>query len=300
MRHAADIRIGISGWTYPPWRGTFYPADLPHKQELRHAAALFRAIEINGTFYGLQRPDSFAHWAEQTPDDFIFTVKAPRFITHVRRLRGIELPLANFLASGVLRLGPKLGPILWQFPPSFGFNPQTMEPFLAMLPHDTEAAADRAAKHDSHLKVSGWLTTDGARPLRHAIEIRHESFRTRAFVDMLRKYDVALVCADAVAWPRLMDLTSDFVYCRLHGSEELYRSGYDDRALEGWSARVAAWSRGKSMQDGEFIGPPGGQTEPRDVFLFFDNTDKLRAPHDAQALMRKVAAWHNPDFGKVL
>ncbi len=282
------IRIGISGWSYPPWRGRFYPAGLPQRQELAYASQSFPSIEINGTFYGLQKPDAFARWAAETPDDFVFAVKAPRFITHMKRLREPRVPLANFLASGLLRLGAKLGPILWQFPPSFRFDPEPLCEFLALLPHDTQAAASLSREHDHRLDGRAWLETDAIRPLRHAVEIRHESFRDKAFVRLLRSLDIALVCADTVTWPRLMDITSDFVYCRLHGSEELYRSGYDAAAIATWAARARAWSRGEPMLDGDFIEastPPPGC---RDVFLYFDNTDKSRAPHDARALMRRL------------
>lgn len=243
-RAAGDVRIGISGWTYAPWRGAFYPKGLRQKDELGYAARQFHSIEINGTFYGMQRPDAFAAWAAQVPEDFSFAVKAPRYITHVRRLREIEAPFANFIASGLLRLGPKLGPLLWQFPPNFRFTRDRFEPFLAMLPQDTVAAARLGQRHDQRLKAPAWLEVDRKRRLRHAVEIRHDSFRDQGFIDLLRAHGVALVCADTVEWPRLMDVTADFVYCRLHGSEELYASGYDDHALDTWAARVAAWARG--------------------------------------------------------
>jgi uncharacterized protein YecE (DUF72 family) len=288
MKQSGEIRIGISGWTYAPWRGSFYPKGLPRKQELAFASRHFPAIEINGTFYGLQTPDSFLRWTEETPDDFTFAVKAPRFITHIRRLREPAVPLANFMASGILRLGPKLGPILWQFPPNFRFDAEKLETFLKLLPQDTEAAAACAKRHDNKLKARAYARANAKRPLRHAIEIRHESFRDEAFITLLRKYHVALVCADTVEWPRLMDLTSDFVYCRLHGSQELYHSGYGDKALEAWAARVRAWSQGKPMRDGCFITSKQIKNTRRDVFVFFDNTDKLRAPRDAQALMKKL------------
>jgi uncharacterized protein YecE (DUF72 family) len=285
---SGTIRIGISGWTYPPWRKTFYPADLRQKDELGYASSVFSSIEINGTFYGPQTPDVFARWADATPEDFAFTVKSPRFITHIRRLSEPDHPLANFFASGLLRLGAKLGPLLWQFPPSFRFDAPLMEAFLKLLPHDTDQAVALAKRHDRHLKARAWLQTDATRPVRHAVEIRHESFRDPAFIDLLATYDVALVCADTVEWPRLMDLTSDFVYCRLHGSEELYRSGYTDAALDQWAARARSWSAGEQMLDGEFIGEVASKTKKRDVFIFFDNTDKLRAPHDAQALAERL------------
>lgn len=288
MTRAADVRIGVSGWTYAPWRGTFFPKGLPQKRELAYASGLFGAIEINGTFYGLQKPESFARWAEETPDDFVFAVKASRFITHIRRLREIDVPLANFLASGVLRLGPKLGPILWQFPPNFRYERERLEPFLASLPHDTTAAVKLARRHDERVKGRAWLETDADRPLRHAIEIRHESFCDPDFIDLLHKYDIALVCADTVEWPLLMDLTSDLVYCRLHGSQELYRSGYNDEALDRWEARIRAWSSGRPMHDGDFAAKPQNDHKKRDVFLFFDNTDKNHAPADALSLMRRL------------
>ena len=232
MSKRGAIRIGISGWTYPPWRGVFYPQDLAQKRELSYAASVLNSIEINGTFYALQKPDSFARWAEETPEDFVFSVKAPRYITHIRRLKEAATPLANFLGSGLLRLGAKLGPILWQLPPNFKFDAERLEAFFALLPHDTEEAVAAAKRHDNQIKDRAWLKTDAKRALRHAVEIRHESFRDPAFIALLRKYDVALVCADTPAWPRLMDVTSDFIYCRMHGVEALYASGYDDGALD--------------------------------------------------------------------
>jgi uncharacterized protein YecE (DUF72 family) len=213
-------------------------------------------------------------------------VKAPRFITHIKRLREAETPLANFIASGLLRLGPKLGPILWQFPPNFRFDAERIEAFLKLLPHDTKAAARYGRRHDDRLKAPAWLKSDERR-MRHAFEIRNETFRSRAFIDLLRKYDVALVCADTVAWPRLMDLTSDFVYCRLHGSEELYASGYDDKSLDDWARRVAAWATGDEPTDVERVGG-SGRKRRRDVFVYFDNDAKVRAPVDAKALTERV------------
>jgi uncharacterized protein YecE (DUF72 family) len=286
MARVGTVRIGISGWTYPPWRGVFYPKGLPQKRELEHATGQFSSLEINGTFYGMQRPDAFADWADRAPDGFVFSVKAPRFITHIRRLREVETPLANFIASGLLRLGEKLGPILWQFPPNFRFDAERIEAFLKLLPHDTEAAARFGRKHDDRLKAPAWLKADD-RPMRHAFEIRNETFRTRAFIDLLRKYDVALVCADTVEWPRLMDLTSDFVYCRLHGSEELYASGYDNKSLDEWAARVVTWAKGGEPADAERVGGKGSKHR-RDVFVYFDNDVKVRAPFDAKALTERV------------
>ena len=285
---SGEVRIGVSGWTYAPWRGRFYPKGMPHNQELAHASSVFPSIEINGTFYSMQRPDTFARWAEATPDDFVFAVKGPRFLTHMKRLNEPVAPLANFIASGPLRLGPKLGPILWQLPPSFRFDRAKLDAFFSLLPRDTETAAACGRGHDHRLRARAWLRPDARRPLRHAIEIRHESFRDPAFIELLRKHDIALVCADTVEWPLLMDLTADFVYCRLHGSRELYRSGYSPAEIARWAGRIRAWRDGRSMRDGTFIGPAAKPT-PRDVFVYFDNTDKLKAPHDARALMRRVA-----------
>ncbi|HSU04240.1 MAG TPA: DUF72 domain-containing protein [Acetobacteraceae bacterium] len=288
MAAAGQVRIGISGWTYPPWRGVFYPKGLPQAKELEFAASRFRSIEINGTFYGLQRPEAFADWAARTPDDFVFSVKAPRYITHMLKLRNAEVPLANFLASGLLLLGPKLGPLLWQFPPNFAFHAERIEPFLRALPHDTQEAAVIARGHDARLNGRAWMQTDASRPLWHAFEIRHDSFRSPEFVRLLRRYDVALVCADTVEWPRLMDLTAGFVYCRLHGSEQLYVSGYDDVALDTWAGRVAAWALGSEPADAERIGSLARRRRSRDVFVYFDNDAKVRAPEDAAGLVARV------------
>jgi uncharacterized protein YecE (DUF72 family) len=286
------VRIGISGWTYAPWRGTFYPAKLPRDRELAYAANRLSSIEINGTFYSLQRPENYAKWTAETPDDFVFSVKGPRFITHIRRLKDSRLALANFAASGLLRLGRKLGPILWQLPPNFKFDSERIEAFLKILPRDTESAATLARRHDKRVNGRAWMKTDAQRPLRHAMEIRHASFAVPEFVELLRAYDVALVCADTVEWPRLMDVTSDFVYCRLHGSEELYASGYDEKSLDAWAARVAAWARGGEPVDAErVIKAAGPKRASRDVFIYFDNDVKVRAPFDAQSLMARAQMW---------
>lgn len=283
------MRIGISGWTYKPWRGVFYPEDLTQKRELEHASNTFNSIEINGTFYSLQRPASFERWAAETPDEFVFSVKAPRFITHIRRLKDVQAPVANFLASGLFRLGAKLGPILWQLPPNFKFKPELIEEFFKLLPHDTEQAAALARKHDKWVTGRSVLKSDAMRPMRHAMEIRHASFATPEFVNLLKTYDVALVCADTVEWPRLMDVTSDFVYCRLHGSEVLYASGYDEESLDQWAKRVGVWAHGGEPEDAErVIKESGPERSSRDVFVYFDNDAKVRAPFDAKSLTQRV------------
>lgn len=281
------IRVGISGWTYAPWRGVFYPKDVKRQHELAYAASRLRAIEINATFYGMQRPDAFAGWAEQVPADFMFAVKAPRYITHILRLRDPLVPLANFIASGLLRLGAHLGPILWQLPQNFRFDPDRIEPFLKMLPHDTGHAASVGGKHDNKLRAPASLDVDIRRPMRHAFEIRHESFRCQAFIDLLKAHDVALVCADSVEWPLLMDVTSDFVYCRLHGSQELYSSGYDNAALDDWGRRIKAWARGDEPEDAQRVGAKA-RPRKRDVFVFFDNDMKVRAPANAMELILRL------------
>lgn len=283
---SGKVRIGISGWRYEPWRGEFYPQGLRQKDELAYASAQFPTIEINGTFYSIQRPNSFAQWYEETPDGFLFAVKGPRFITHIRRLKDVEGPLANFFASGVLRLQEKLGPFLWQFPPFFRFDPARIEAFFKLLPRDTDAATAMAHHHDTWMAGRTWLETTPNRPLRHAMEIRNEGFFTPEFVDLLRRYDVAVVCADTVEWPRLMDITSDFIYCRLHGSEVLYASGYDETALTEWTARLVAWAQGGEAPDGEWANPERAplQRAGRDVFVYFDNDVKACAPRDARAL----------------
>jgi uncharacterized protein YecE (DUF72 family) len=280
-----EVRIGLSGWTYKSWRGRFYPRGLPHNRELAHIGSVFSTVEINGTFYSMQRPEAFGRWAEMTADDFVFAVKGPRFLTHMKRLNEPVAPLANFIASGLLRLGSKLGPILWQLPPSFRFDRTKLDAFFTLLPRDTKAAAAFGRRHDHRLKARAWLRSTVQRRLRHALEVRHESFRDPDFIKLLRKHDIALVCADTVEWPLLMDLTSDFVYCRLHGSRELYRSGYSAAEIARWARRIRAWRDGKPMRDGTFAAAPA-KPRPRDVFVYFDNTDKLKAPHDAQTLMR--------------
>jgi uncharacterized protein YecE (DUF72 family) len=276
-------RIGISGWTYPPWRGVFYPKGLRQKDELSYAAGQFRTIEVNGTFYGLQKPDSFAAWAAQVPEDFVFSVKAPRFITHIRRLRDVSVPVANFLASGILRLGPKLGPILWQLPPSLVFDAEIVDAFLQTLPHDTQAAAAMAARHESRLDGRDWTKTDACRPMRHALEIRHESFRDPAFIALLRQYRVALVCADTPQWPRLGDVTADFIYARLHGSDQLYASGYTDDAIAAWARRVGTWQAGDTPQDLDRVAAAAPRRK-RDVYVYFDNDIKTLSPRNAKSL----------------
>jgi len=266
------IRIGISGWRYEPWRGTFYPDGLPQRRELEFAARHFPTVEINGSFYSLQRPEYYEQWYRETPPGFVFAVKGSRYITHLLRLKEIEKPLANFFASGILALNEKLGPFLWQFPPMFPFKPERFEHFFALLPRDTRQALSLARKRDSRMTGRARLAIDATRPLRHAIEVRHKSFLDEAFVSLLRKHDIGLVVADTAGkWPKMFDVTADLVYVRLHGDVKIYTSGYGSRALDEWAQRIRGWDR-----DG------------RDVYVYFDNDVKSRAPFDALSLMKKL------------
>ena len=290
------IRIGISGWRYEGWRGNFYPDDLPQRRELEYASSLLPSIELNGSFYSLQRPEYFDAWYRETPPQFMFSVKGGRYITHVRRLRDVEAPLANFYASGLFNLRDKLGPCLWQFPPSMKYDPDRFESFLAMLPRDSEAALVMARGHSDWMKERVHLAVDANRPLRHAIEVRHQSFVDESFIEMLRRHDVAWVIADTAGkWPYKEDVTADFIYIRLHGETELYASGYDDASLDRWATRIRAWADGDEPKDADRIGKAATPARHRDVYCYFDNDYKVRAPFDAQTLMRKLGVkWDAP------
>jgi uncharacterized protein YecE (DUF72 family) len=282
-------RIGISGWRYRGWRGSFYPKGLAQRRELEFAARHFPTLEINGTFYSLQRPEFFRRWYAETPEGFVFAVKGGRFITHMKRLNDVEVPLANFFASGVLALEEKLGPVLWQFPPNFRFRSEKLESFFRLLPRDSEAAAALARRHDKRLNGRALIHTSAKRKLRHAVEVRHDSFKDADFIALLREHDVALVVADTVDWPYLEDLTSDFVYARLHGSKELYASGYEDDDLDWWAKRVVSWASGREPRDRITVSRARAKlAKSRDVYLYFDNDAKVRAPYDAQALIRRI------------
>ena len=286
------IRIGISGWQYAGWRGVFYPPGLVQAHELAFASRAMQTIEINGSHYSLQRPSSYQRWHDETPDDFVFSVKAPRYLTHILRLQGDGVPvaLANFIASGIFNLRGKLGPLLWQFPPNMEFKPEVFEAFLALLPQDTEAAARFASRHhDGHVHHP-CLETDRKRRLRHAIEIRHPSFCVDKFVRMLRRHRAALVVSQAVAeWPYVEDVTSDFVYLRLHGPETLYGGRYSDAALDRWATRINAWACGGEPEDAQRISVLRPRARSgRDVFCYFDNDQKVRAPFDARRLTERL------------
>jgi uncharacterized protein YecE (DUF72 family) len=268
-----QTRIGISGWTYGPWRGVFYPKDLPQKRELEYASRQFNSIEINGSFYSLQKPGSYDAWYDATPKDFVFSLKGGRFITHMRRLKDVEIPLANFFASGLLKLKEKLGPILWQLPPNFLFDEERFANFFPLLPGDTAAMARLASKHEAKLKGRTWAKADANRRVRHAIEVRHHSFNDKRFIALCRRHRIAIVVADTAGkWPLIEEFTSDFMYARLHGEEELYVSGYTDEALARWVKKIQGW-RGTG----------------RDVYVYFDNDVKVRSPADAMSLAARLA-----------
>ncbi|WP_245645413.1 DUF72 domain-containing protein [Pseudonocardia acaciae] len=259
---------------YPPWRGVFYPEKLAQRRELEYLSRRLRTVEINGSFYALQRPSSYQAWYAQTPDDFVFAVKGSRFITHMKRLRAPDTLLANFFASGVLALGDKLGPVLWQLPPTFQYDPDTLAAFFDQLPRDTEAAAKLAGQHDERLEGRAWTTTDANRPLRYALEVRHASFQRDDFPELLAEHDIALVTADSAGtWPYFEQPTSRTVYLRLHGDAELYTSGYTDAALQAWAEKINNW-----------------RAAEHDVFVYFDNDVKVRAPADAMALTHLTSA----------
>ena len=232
------------------------------------------SVEINGSFYALQRRSSFEAWAAAVPEDFVFAVKGGRFITHMKKLSGIETPLANFFASGVLALDQKLGPILWQLPPNFGFDSDRMDGFFARLPRTTEAAAKIATDHDQRVPDDHALTKAAhpRQPLRHAVEVRHESFRTQEFYRLLRKHKIALVVADNPGqWPIITEITTDLMYLRLHGHDQLYASGYRDRELDEWATKITSWAE-----------------KDCDVYVYCDNDAKVRAPYDAMGLMDRL------------
>jgi uncharacterized protein YecE (DUF72 family) len=291
MATQGRVYIGISGWRYVPWRGVFYPRGLAQRRELEFASRMLNTIEINGSFYSLQRPSSWQRWFDETPDEFVFAVKGPKYITHFRRLIDVRTPLANFFASGVLALRHKLGPLLWQFPAGQRFDAERFENFFALLPRDTAAALALAHEHDTRLAGRSWLHIDTRRPLRHAFEVRHDSFVDPAFVALLRRHRVALVVADTAGrWPLLEDLSADFVYLRLHGDQELYASGYSDEALAGWAARITAWRQGRQVADARLAAPekPAAKRSTRDVFCYFDNDVKVHAPYDAAFLAARL------------
>ena len=259
------IRIGIGGWTYEPWRGTFYPANLPQKRELEYASRQLTSIEINGTFYGSQKPETFAKWHDETPDGFVFSLKAPRFATNRKVLADAGHTIERFLAGGVMELKGKLGPINWQLMPTKKFDPADFEAFLKLLPKEVEG-----------------------RVLRHVVEVRHDSFRSPDFIALVREHGVAVAIAADSNYPQIADPTAPFVYARIMGTKETAESGYSDAALDLWAARAQAWGAGAAVDGLDCVEPRRPDGKARDVYVYVISGDKVRNPAAATALLRRL------------
>jgi len=259
------IRVGIGGWVYEPWRGTFYPKGLPQVRELAHASRSVTSIEINSTFYSSQKPASFRRWADETPDDFVFALKGPRYATHRRVLAEARSSIERFFASGVTELKHKLGPVLWQLPPTKAFNVDDFTAFLGLLPR----------------------TIDGL-PIRHAVEVRHASFVTPDFVALLRQHSVAPVLVDSEKHPLIADVASDFVYARLQRTSEKVKTGYPPAALETWAKRAQAFAKGGTPADLATLADAPRSKGKRDVFIYMISGAKVRAPAAAMALIERL------------
>ena len=266
-----SVYIGISGYIYPSWSGRFYPPTLKQRQRLEYASRIFDSIELNGTFYSLKTPDVYQRWVDETPANFIFAVKGSRFITHNLKLRNAESALGNFFASGVLALGRKTGPFLWQLPATYEFQRDRVESFLKMLPRSSREAKAVALKHDHRVR-DPFCEAAASVKYRHCMEVRHPSYFVPEFYELLERHGVGFVVSDSAGrFPYAEVVTAPFVYVRLHGSKRLYVSGYDDEELDEWSARICAW-----------------RDAGNDVYVYFDNDAKVHAPHDAMALMARV------------
>lgn len=283
------IRVGVSGWSYDSWKGPFYPPDLPAGRRLHYAARRFPSIEINGSFYSLQKPESYRAWRAATPAGFKLAVKGSRFITHNKKLGDVKTVLANFFASGLLLLGEKLGPILWQLPRQLAFDADRIEAFFDLLPRDAPAAARLARRHDQRVEGRSWTKATGSHRIRYAIEPRHESFFGGDFVRLARRAGVAIAFADSGSWPYTEELTAGFVYLRLHGSPATYASRYPKTAIARWARRIRAWSEGREPDDPARItdlAPPPRMT--RDVYVYFDNDHAAHAPLNARELIERL------------
>ena len=261
----STIRVGIGGWTYEPWRASFYPADLPHAKELAHASRHVTAIEVNGTYYSSQKPATFAKWRDETPEDFVFSVKAPRFATNRRVLAEAGESIERFVGSGIAELGPKLGPIVWQFAPTKRFDPPDFESFLTLLP----------------LSVGGL-------PLRHVLDVRHESFATPDYLALARRHGCATVFTDSDDRPSFADPTGAFIYARLMRSQARLKAGFEPQVLDGYARCAQAWRGGTEPQGLPRVAPPQAPGAARDVFIFFISGAKERAPAAAMALIERL------------
>jgi uncharacterized protein YecE (DUF72 family) len=259
------IRVGIGGWTFEPWRGVFYPKGLPHARELEYASRHLTTIEINGTFYRTQKPESFRSWAAETPDDFVFSLKAPRFATHRRVLAEAGDSIKRFFASGVLELGDKLGPILWQFHPAKKFQADDFAAFLDLLPPGI-----------------------GGKPIRHVVEARHESFRDTGFIELADKHSVAIALVDSAKHPLIADITGDFIYARLQRTSEKVKTGYERPMLKAWAKRAKAWADGGVPDDLPLQSGKKPARKKRDVFIYMIAGAKVRAPNAAMALIEEL------------
>jgi uncharacterized protein YecE (DUF72 family) len=281
----SDIRVGVSGWAYPEWRGVVFPEGLVQKRELQYLGERMNSIEINGTFYSLQSPKSFQKWLGETPDELLFAVKGSKFITHQKKLKDVRIPLATFFASGVLCLGERLGPILWQFSPWYRFDAERIDEFLKLLPRTSGEAAKLSKENTIKVKEKSWTEVVADVKLRYAFEPRHESFFCQEFVDLLSKHNMSLAFADAAdKFGYAEDVTADFVYIRLHGDEELYLSDYRDTELDRWAKRIKTWQRGTEPRDAKKISKAKPPRQERDVYVYFDNSMAGHAFFDATYL----------------
>lgn len=294
----AKIRIGVSGWSYKSWERGFYPDDLPRRRQLEYLTRVFNSVEVNSSFYSLKRPETYEGWRETSPRGFVYAVKGGRFITHNKKLRGADTPLANFFASGILALEDRLGPILWQLPPTLRFDEDRVSPFLESLPKTGAEVSAVASRHDYRVEGRSLTKSDGSRRIRHALEVRHDSYRVPAFANLLRRHGVALVISDSPDWALLEEVTAGFIYARLHGSKKTYASRYSDTELDRWADRIRSWSEGTEPSNPARIttrDPP--KRKSRDVYVYFDNDQEGHAPHDARRLGERLDIYPPQDEG---